>query len=145
MILNFLIVKKWDGKFSTKEFTENYRYLDDLGSLDQIFTTPYLIHIKNIIFDRSIEIKIGNCQFRIYFRRVQKKYGQGKWREYRRSRSIRFQAAIQLKRFLVDPRTSYVHLRAIFIVTPTNNVPPVYRLSPMINRDRAIRAFDTRS
>lgn len=56
-------------EFSTKEFTENYRYLDDLGSLDQILTTtpPYLIHIKNIIFGRPLKLKLEIANFQFIF------------------------------------------------------------------------------
>lgn len=56
-------------EFSTKEFTENYRYLDDLGSLDQILTTtpPYLIHIKNIIFGRPLKLKLEITNFQFIF------------------------------------------------------------------------------
>lgn len=137
MILNFCS-SKWNGEFRILE-------RKDIELIDIRFRRlrHVIFRIRNAQFYQLLKLKSEriNKQFRIYFRRVEEKQGERKCREYRRSRSIRFQAQTFPRRSSNELRA----LRAIFIVTPTNNVPPVYRLSPMINRDRAIRAFDTRS
>lgn len=109
MILNFCS-SKWNGEF---RILEKKDIENDLGSIDIRFRRlrHVILRIRNAQFYQLLKLKSEqiNKQFRIYFRRVEEKQGEGKCREYRRSRSIRFQAPIQLKRFLVDPRTSYVH------------------------------------
>lgn len=114
----------------------------------QISTTPprYTSHKKRTILS-VIKIKIGADKQAIsnLFSTSRRKIGRTKVQRVSTISIDQISGPDSAQTFPRRSSNELRALRAIFIVTPTNNVPPVYRLSPMINRDRAIRAFDTRS
>lgn len=133
-------------EFSREKISRFRESIDDLGSIDQIFTTtsPYY---NSHNFRSVIKIKIGADKLPIsnLFSTSKKKIRRTKVERVSTISIDQISGPDSAQTFPRRSSNELRALRAIFIVTPTNNVPPVYRLSPMINRDRAIRAFDTRS